>query len=120
MELREIAENYIKYLQDDNLPKLITLFSKDAKVHSPLFGTKPASEFYSELSKETTNSTLSIHGIFEDKTNDKIALYFNYQWTLANGVQIDFNVVDIISFKNKKIIDLKILYDSSKTRKYFE
>ena len=118
MKKRIIANQYITYLQSGDIPGVLSLFSQDAIVHSPLYGTQSAAKFYEALSNDTANSELKILGIFEDPNSYQLALYFNYKWTLADDSSVDFDVVDILKFNDEyKITSLKIIYDTVHSRK---
>ena len=113
MTKKEIAKQYISYLENAEVTKVIGLFSDTGMVDSPLYGIKKAHDFYSELNDDTSNSELFIKGIFEEEGSDKIALYFTYKWTLKDNEKVEFDVVDIIEFDTQnKITKLKIIYDT--------
>lgn len=117
MNKPDIIRSYIKYLQEGDMDKVISLFSDKSKVISPVYGEMSAQEFYISLASDTRESTLEIHNIFHDNHTDSYAVYFNYKWRLRKGQLIDFDVVDIIEFDlDSKIKSLKIIYDASQTR----
>ena len=117
----EIAKEYIDYLSGGNVEKIIRLFAKNGKVTSPIYGTLIADKFYKILNDDTVNSQLEIKGIFEDSDTGKLALYFDYKWTLKTGKIVVFEVVDIIEFDDQnKIISLTIIYDTVISRKKME
>ncbi len=121
MTNKTITQQYIQHLQQGDMQKVIALFTEDAKVQSPIYGTQNAREFYTNLASDTTQSELKIKGTFEETDSNRIALYFNYQWTLKNGKDINFDVVDIIDFdEDNKITNLQIIYDASISRKLVE
>ncbi|OJJ15719.1 hypothetical protein BKI52_37345 [marine bacterium AO1-C] len=113
----EVAKKYIDYLAQGNMEEVIALFTNDGQVHSPIYGVKPASQFYTDLSNDTLSSKLTINGIFEESQANRLALYFTYQWTLKSGKIVEFEVVDIITFnETNQITTLKIIYDTYITR----
>ncbi|NAS29563.1 nuclear transport factor 2 family protein [Flavobacteriaceae bacterium R38] len=117
MTKKEIAIKYIEYLEKGNIDEVIALFNENGVVDSPVYGTKKADEFYRELDNDTTNSKLSVLGIFEEETSNSLALYFKYEWTLKNNEEVAFDVVDIIEFDpQNKINKLKIIYDTVVSR----
>ncbi|WP_299157048.1 nuclear transport factor 2 family protein [uncultured Tenacibaculum sp.] len=121
MTKKEIAKTYISHLENGKIKQVIALFTQNGIVESPLYGIKKASDFYLELSNDTTNSELSLLGIFEEQESNTIALYFTYKWTLKNNQIVKFDVVDIIEFDNdNKISKLKIIYDTVIARKLVE
>ncbi len=114
---REVAIKYINFLEKGNIKNLLSLFTKDAIVDSPVYGKMDANRFYNVLNNDTTSSELKLKGIFEENDSNKLALYFKYKWTLKNNKQVEFDVVDIIEFNDSMhIYKLKIIYDTVKSR----
>ncbi|MFC2147121.1 MAG: nuclear transport factor 2 family protein [Eudoraea sp.] len=114
---KEIAIKYLDYLEKGDIEQIIKLFNEQGIVDSPIYGIKKADAFYRELSGDTTNSELHLKGIFEETNSNKLALYFNYKWTLKNKQKVEFDVVDIIEFDASNMISkLKIIYDTVKSR----
>jgi hypothetical protein len=117
----EIAKQYIEFLSKGNVEGVISLFAKNGKVHSPIYGEKSASDFYRILAEDTLNSSLKLNEIFENANTGNIALYFEYTWTVKSGKIVVFDVVDIIEFdNNNKISSLKIIYDTVISRNLIE
>ena len=114
---KEIAIKYLDYLEKGDIEQIIKLFNEQGIVDSPIYGIKKADAFYRKLSGDTTNSELHLKGIFEETNSNKLALYFNYKWTLKNKQKVEFDVVDIIEFDASNMISkLKIIYDTVKSR----
>ncbi|MGI9544191.1 MAG: hypothetical protein ACR2MX_13110, partial [Cyclobacteriaceae bacterium] len=78
----QLASKYLEALESGNLAEILELFTIDAQVISPLYGQMAASDFYRQLLKDTRQSKLTLKGIFDHKQGEKIALLFNYQWTM--------------------------------------
>lgn len=117
----EIANQYIHHLENGETDKIVALFSDKGKVNSPLYGQKNANEFYNLLAEDTINSKLTVNTIFENDKSNSIALYFTFDWTLANNKKVIFDVVDIIEFNDKnKITLLTIIYDTVIARGLYE
>ncbi|MFT4534304.1 MAG: ketosteroid isomerase-like protein [Saprospiraceae bacterium] len=113
----EIAKTYIDLLERGDITGVISLFSDSGKVHSPIYGEKDAGDFYTDLANDTTESKLTTNGIFAEPNSNRVALYFNYEWTLKDGKIVNFDVVDIIVFDEEgKISELRIIYDTVKSR----
>ncbi len=114
---KEVAIKYLDYLEKGNIKELLKLFTKNGKVDSPVYGVLHANRFYVELSNDTINSELRLKGIFEENDSNKLALYFEYKWTMKNNKLLVFDVVDILEFDdNNSINRLKIIYDTVKSR----
>ena len=117
MSKKEIGIKYITLLEAGDVDNIIKLFSEQGKVTSPIYGTSNAKGFYEKLKEDTNKSILKLNGVFEDNDTNRIAIYFNYRWTLKNNSQVEFDVVDILEFNNDlKIEHLHIIYDTSKSR----
>ena len=117
MTKKEVAIKYIEFLAKGEVQKVIKLFSKEAIVYSPIYGVKRAEEFFIELNEDTNNSDLILNGIFEEQHSNRLALYFKYKWTLKSDKLVEFEVVDILEFnESNEINELKIIYDSVRTR----
>jgi len=114
---KEVALKYIELLEKGNIKDLLKLFSNKSIVESPIYGVLNATQFYNELRNDTQKSEIAIKGIFEENNSNKLALYFNYRWTLKNNDLVTFDVVDIIEFNNaNQISKIKIIYDTVKSR----
>jgi len=121
MTKKEIAKQYIDFLSKGNIKRIINLFAKNGKVYSPIYGACNVDKFYTVLNNDTINSELNLKGIFEDSDTGKLALYFEYKWTVRSGKIVEFDVVDILEFDNQnKILELKIIYDTVVSRKLIE
>ncbi|CAM1369345.1 conserved hypothetical protein [Tenacibaculum litopenaei] len=113
----KVAEDYLHYLENGEVSKVIGLFSAEGMVQSPLYGLMPAKEFYTALAADTTASKLTAKGIFEKTEGKELALYFTYQWTLKSGEEVSFDVVDILEFDTRGAIKkLTIIYDTVQAR----
>ncbi len=119
---KEICEQYLDALNKGNLEAVLSVFDPDAVVDSPLYGEIPATTFYTDLFADTNRSETNLLNIFvSDNENSSVALHFHYSWTLKNGRIVEFECVDIISIAldTKKIIKLKIIYDTAPIRADF-
>lgn len=118
---KETLKKYLQFLEAEDYENLISLFSKEAVVHSPLYGTVLATQFYKDLFKDTAQSKLTLINLFRGESPHTAAVHFQFDWTLSNGTKAPFEVIDICQFSSDgKIDELKIIYDSAKTRPAFE
>ncbi|MFN7115476.1 MAG: nuclear transport factor 2 family protein [Saprospiraceae bacterium] len=117
----KIVQSYFEYLQNSDYNNIINLFHQDAIVISPLYGERPANLFYTALLADTQQSQLTLLEIFTNATGTVIAANFVYRWTLSDGTITTFDCVDIFELDEQgKIKQLKIIYDTAKTRPIFE
>ncbi len=121
MQTEKIKE-YLRGLEAGSYENIIELFSTDAIVHSPLYGEINAKKFYRDLFKDTSKSKITLMDIFVSQNNPQIAAgHFRYDWILKDGTPTSFECVDVFRFaKDGKIVELTIIYDTSKIRTSFE
>ena len=118
MTRTEIAKKYLSFLEEGQTDKVISLFAEKGLVSSPIYGIQKAAEFYQTLADDTTSSELKLIDIFQNNSKNSLALYFEYRWTLKSGSKVSFDVVDILEFdSDDKILHLKIIYDTTVSRK---
>jgi hypothetical protein len=113
----DIINQYLRGLQEGDYNKIISLFTKNAVINSPLYGKIKATKFYKELFKDTNKSKIKLINIFENKNKDAIAAYFIYDWKITNNSKTKFNCIDIFKLtKDRKIKELTIVYDTAEIR----
>jgi hypothetical protein len=117
-----ILEAYLKGLEAGDAEMIINLFSRDGVIHSPLYGSLPAKDFYKDLFDDTTQSIITVLNFFQSTTNSNTAAaHFKYEWTLKNGAKTNFEAVDVFNFdEHGKIKEMTIIYDTAQTRSAFE
>ena len=122
MQIEKTIKEYLKCLEVGSYENIITLFSPDAIIHSPLYGEIKAKTFYQDLFKDTSKSKITLMNIFVSQINPQIAAgHFRYDWILKDGTPTSFECVDVFRFaKDGKIAELTIIYDTSKIRISFE
>jgi len=93
-------------------------------VHSPLYGTLPAAEFYPALFADTGSATLTLLGTMRGTSAEGAALLsflFHFDWVLPNGTAAPFDVVDVAELDDDGLItSLRIVYDTVDVRPAFE
>lgn len=117
--VKEICKSYLNALNKGDLDLVLSLFTSDAVVDSPLYGQMSAQKFYAKLFSDTNNSkTMLINILTSDNDNPSIALHFNYIWTLKSGKIVEFECVDVfeLSLKKNKFSKLTIIYDTHHLR----
>ena len=114
---KQVALDYINFLEAGDISAVVALFSKKGIVKSPIYGKMKAADFYKTLAADTTTSKLTLKGIFTEDGQARAALYFEYQWLLEGGEKVVFDVVDIIVFNEvQEIAELQIIYDTVHSR----
>ena len=119
--MEEKIRNYLQSLESGDYQQVMRLFAPGAVVHSPLYGFRPAREFYRELLADSAASRIHLLHIYHQPGSLRSAVHFTYEWTLADGGQAVFDCVDLFEWdEEQKITQLKIIYDTSQTRPAFE
>ena len=117
------VHDYLAALEAGDVQRILTLFTADAVVHSPLYGEMPASEFYPALFADTAESKLTLKTVLHGDRDDSptVAFWFDFDWTLADGSPAPFSVVDIAKLNREGLIyELHIIYDTAAIRPLFE
>ena len=119
MTPRELAADYLSALGRADLDGILALFHPEAVVHSPLYGTLPAAEFYPRLLADTGRSELHLRGVTQGER--LVGVWFHFDWTLASGAPAGFECVDMLELDDDGLITtLRIFYDTAPTRSAFE
>jgi hypothetical protein len=114
---RELGLLYISLLEAKKTKELLSLFTPDAIIESPVYGATLASKFYDKLFEDTNSSQIVVHGIFEESATKRLVVYFNYTWVLANKELVFFDVIDVMDYNEElKISKIVIIYDAGKAR----
>ena len=120
----ELVSAYLAGLERADTQAVLALFAPGAVVYSPLYGPKPATEFYPELFADTGRAQLTLRGVMEGRTPDGSALisfWFHFDWRLPSGAAAPFDVVDLAELADDgRIAALHIVYDTVDVRPVFE
>ncbi|WP_282092211.1 nuclear transport factor 2 family protein [Epibacterium ulvae] len=123
MTVNSLCNAYLTALNTADLTAVQSMFTPDAVVLSPLYGTRKASEFYADLFADTTQSKTTLINVFDTSENSaSIALHFHYQWTLNGGKIVTFECVDVFELSDDKtqFKKLTIIYDTAPLRSDFD
>ncbi len=123
MDLATITNTYLTALRDADLTGMLSLFTADALVHSPLYGPLPAAEFYRTLFSDTGAARPELLGTTQGSTaggKQLASIWFRFEWELPTGQQVTFEVVDLLELVGQRISALHIVYDTADVRPAFE
>jgi hypothetical protein len=102
----------------------VSLFTDDGIVHSPLYGARPAREFYPALFADTSQANLTLKAVMrgEDQAGQMtVSFWFHFDWRLPSGTAAPFDVVDVATLApDGKVKELHIIYDTVDVRRAFE
>lgn len=116
---KTLCTEYLDALNESDLEKVLSLFTKDAVVHSPLYGEMDVVSFYQDLFADTERSDTTLLNVFDSAENgNAIGLHFQYVWTLKSEEVVKFEVVDVFELSEDKsqFTKLTIIYDTYKIR----
>lgn len=114
---QEIVTRYLDCLRDADEAGIDALFTKSARIHSPLYGEIDARPFFAKLFSVTEKSELELIDVFDRSTSgDRIAAHFRYTWTLANQEVSTLECVDLFRIERRRIAELMIIYDTYDAR----
>ena len=103
---------------------MVSLFAEDGVVHSPLYGARPARDFYPALFDDTSQANLTLKSVMSgtDRTGrTTVSFWFHFDWRLPSGAAAPFDVVDVATLgSDGKILELHVVYDTVDVRPAFE
>src|SRR5215212_3462225 len=114
---------YLGGLAAGDVEAVLSLFAPDGIVHSPLYGTMPAVDFYPALFADTAESRLSLRAWMSGERDGMqvISFWFDFDWVLASGEPAPFTVVDVAELDGDGLISrLHIVYDTAPIRGAFD
>ncbi|THH39147.1 nuclear transport factor 2 family protein [Aliishimia ponticola] len=123
MTLETLCHRYLEALNTADLEGVRALFAPGAEVISPLYGARPAHDFYAELFADTAQSETHLLNIFDSSAQGgAVALHFRYVWTLASGKVVAFECVDVFELAEdaQRFARMTIIYDTAPLRADFE
>jgi len=122
VEPSSLVDRYLAALEAADADAALALFTPTATVHSPLYGTLPAREFYPLLFADTQSSRLTLKSVLRDVSGGPvISFWFRFDWVLADGSPVPFTVVDVAELApDGRIETLHIVYDTAAVRPAFD
>jgi len=119
-----IVAAYLQAIRDGDAEAMLALFADGAIVHSPLYGTLRAAEFYPTLFADTSSATVTLLGTMRGTSVEGRALLsflFHFDWVLPGGTPAPFDVVDVAELDDHgRISSIRIIYDTVDVRPAFE
>jgi len=115
----QTIRRYMQALGDADYETIVALFTDDGMVTSPFLGTMPAGEFFEQLSRASSQNVITpIDVMVSTSDSTRGAGYFEYDWTMADGSSVVFNVVDAFTFEpgGERFASMTIIYDTHPVR----
>jgi SnoaL-like domain len=120
----DLVSAYLRALSTADSGLAVSLFTEDGIVHSPLYGARPAREFYPALLADTSQAKLTLKAVMRgrDQTGQStVSFWFHFDWRLPSGTAAPFDVVDVATLAlGGKVKELHIIYDTVDVRPVFE
>jgi hypothetical protein len=120
----DLVAAYFRALTASDAELAVSLFAADGRVHSPLYGPRPAAEFYPALFADTSRANLTLKSVMRGEDVNgapTVSFWFHFDWRLPSGVAAPFDVVDVATLgPDGKIQELHIIYDTVDVRPAFE
>jgi hypothetical protein len=120
----DLVAAYLRALETADAGLAVSLFTDDGVVHSPLYGSRPAGDFYPALFADTSQANLTLKSVMsgEDLTGrTTVGFWFHFDWRLPSGAAAPFDVVDVATLApDGRIEELHIIYDTVDVRPVFE
>ena len=120
----DLVAAYLRALTTADAQLAISLFTDDGSVHSPLYGSRSAAEFYPALFADTSQANLTLNSVMSGKDQTgaaTVSFWFHFDWRLPSGAAAPFDVVDVATLApDSRIKDLHIIYDTVDVRPVFE
>jgi hypothetical protein len=123
MKSDELAEAYVDAMNHADVAGVLTLFAPDGAVHSPLYGTIPATDFYPALFKDTSDAKLSLRASMSGTRagHDVVSLWLDSEWAFAPGESQPYMSVDVAELDDGgKITQFYVVFDSAALRDAFD
>lgn len=123
MTPHDLCKTYLDALNRADLDAVRALFAPGAQIVSPLYGTRPAHDFYADLFADTAASQTTLLNIFDQSASGRsVALHFRYVWTLSTGKVVTFDCVDVFDLTpdGQRFAGMTILYDTAPLRADFD
>jgi hypothetical protein len=120
----DLVAAYLRALDTADAGLAVSLFTDDGIVHSPLYGSRHAGDFYPALFADTSQANLTLKSVMSghDQTGrTTVSFWFHFDWRLPSGAAAPFDCVDVATLApDGRIKDLHIIYDTVDVRPAFE
>ena len=120
----DLVAAYLRALSTADAELVVSLFADDGVVHSPIYGPRPARDFYPRLFADTSQANLTLKSVMsgtDQSGRTTVSFWFHFDWRLPSGAAAPFDVVDVATVSpDGKIRELHIIYDTVDVRPAFE
>ena len=115
----EVLERYMRLLAASDYAGIVELFAPDGRVYSPFLGEMDAAPFFERLKGASEKNVITPLDVFVSaRDSNQATACFRYDWTVTDGTQISFEVMDLFEFAEGtgKVRKLTLIYDTHPIR----
>jgi hypothetical protein len=115
----ELSLQYRKAVKERNFNAILSLFSSDAVIVTPLKGSCDVRTYHEWLFATVKKSTVKVINAFQALNGEiSIAVQANYEWLMHDEKIINFGGMSVFEFTadKKKIKKMSTFYDTSLVR----
>lgn len=99
MDKPRIIKSYLQYLEKGFFSELVSLFTPDAFISTPLYERIEVKEFYKLLFQDTASSKITLKNIFNSLENpNTAAVQFIYELVKKDGTSAKFECMNVMEF----------------------
>ncbi len=124
MKADDLVAVYLRALNAADVDLMLSLFTEDGRVDSPLYGPMPAAQFFPALFADTRESILTLRSVMQGTDAEgaaTVSFWFHFDWRLPSGVAAPFEVIDVAQLaEDGRIKVLHLIYDTVDVRPAFE
>jgi hypothetical protein len=84
----DLVGDYLRALSTADSGLAVSLFTDDGIVHSPLYGARPAREFYPALFADTSQANPTLKSVMRGQDHAgqmTVSFWFHFDWRLPSG-----------------------------------
>jgi hypothetical protein len=115
----ELSLQYRIAVRDRNFDKVLSIFSPDAVIVTPLRGACDVKSYHDWLFATVKKSTVKVKNVFQALNGDiSIAVQSDYEWLMHDDQVINFGGMSVFEFTSDKrhIRKMTTFYDTSLVR----
>lgn len=117
----QICKQYLAAADKADLNGVLSLFTPEALVISPLYGSLDVQTYHQRLFLHTKHSIIRLLHVFEEANDPtSAALHFHYTWILQSGEKVELEIMAVFELTSDKsrLAKLTYIYDTGPIRPY--
>jgi SnoaL-like domain len=120
--VERLCRNYLATTEAGDLEALLSNFTDEATVTSPISGKQPARDFYTNVMRITSARSFALKHIFiGTSAPSSAAVHFAYTRTIENGKPATIECVDVFELTEdfSRFTSVRIIYDTTPVQSDF-